>query len=92
MPMLSGLPGRKRDLRALNVASPTAALLALRSKLAASAAGSDGALNVWRDDVGMYRCEFMRFRRTVDSRVFHRLIEVRGWLKEWLPKVEDYRD
>ena len=87
MPMLRGLPGTKRDQRAVYVTSPTAAMRALRNKLAATAAGPEGAVSVWRDDAGAYRCDFQWHRVSYESRTFRTLRDVRGWLTLWLPRV-----
>ena len=88
MPRLSGLPGTQRDQEAVYVTSPTGAIRALRGKLAATAAGDEGALNVWRDDAGAYRCEFQRYWVTVDHQTYRTLREVREWLTAWLPKMD----
>jgi hypothetical protein len=86
---LRGLPGTKRNRKAGFVHSVTAALQALRAKGAATAASDNGALNIWRDDSGAYRCEFMRYRASVDRQIFHRVSDVRRWLKTWLPKTQE---
>jgi hypothetical protein len=82
---LEGADGTARDCEFFS--TPSRALKILRSGVAATAAADNGAINVWRDDDGMYRCE--RFRMM--SRKAHASMktqkEVVVWLKVELPKI-----
>jgi hypothetical protein len=89
MPVLTGLSGTDGKSReCVFVRSVPATLKVLRSGLAATAAGDNGAINVWRDDDGNYRCEFQRFMSVKDSQIFRHLVSVESWLKEWLEKIK----
>jgi hypothetical protein len=89
MPILTGLPGTNgKERECLMVGSFSAILKALRSRLAATAGGENGAINVWRDDTGLYRCAAMRFCRIIDERAFKTLKEIGPWAKEWLEKIK----
>jgi hypothetical protein len=87
MPTLSGLPGKRRDVEAVSVQSRTAAMQSLRSGQAATAAGDHGALNVWIDDEGLFRAEFMRRCRSIDAKQFKYLASVDAWLRVWFPRL-----
>ena len=84
---LVGLPGTSGNTEAEEVHSRTAAIRALRSGIAATASGDAGALNVWIDDGGKYRCEFMQHRATVRADVHQFIAAVDAWLAEWLPRM-----
>lgn len=59
----------------------------LTNHRACSGAGDHGAVIVWRDDAGGYRCAFQRFQNTIASVCLESKAAVYGWLKEWLPKM-----
>lgn len=52
---------------------------------AATAAGDCGSISVWKDDDGMWRCEFQRHYVTLDTRTFKHLSAACQWMKEWFP-------
>ena len=85
MPTLKGLPGTSGDVEAFAVRSRSAVLRCLRKQKAATAAGDHGALNVWIDDDGLFRCEFMRRCRTIDISRFAYVAAVDAWLRKWFP-------
>lgn len=89
MPVLTGLSGTNgKDRECVMVGSFSAILKALRLRLAATAAGDNGAINIWRDDAGLYRCAAMRFCRTIEERAFKTLKEIGPWAREWLGKIK----
>ncbi len=88
MPVLIGLSGTDGKAReCVFVRSVSATLKVLRLRKAATMAGDSGAINVWQDDDGNYRCEFQRFMSVKDSQIFRHLVSVESWLKEWLGKL-----
>lgn len=87
MGILSGLPGVRGDLEAEFASSVTGALDAIKHCRAVTGAGEHGAWSLWVDDDGMYRCEFCRFFRVMDSQIFRRKKDVRAWLRVWVPRV-----
>jgi hypothetical protein len=90
MVQLVGLPGVSREkTEAAFVRSVTAASKELRAGNAITSAGDCGAVNVWKDDEGMWRCEFHRFMVTIDSKTFKYLAAVCEWLREWMPRMND---
>ena len=92
MPQLVGLPGVKaKAIDSPSVSTRTAAIREIkRGARAITAAGDDGAINVWKDDDGMWRCEFQRYKSTLDSKTYRYLAAVDQWLKEWMPKLYEF--
>lgn len=90
MPLLIGIEGVEAgEVESVSVRSRTAAIRELRAGAkAVTAAGGEGALNVWRDDNGAFRCEFDRYRTPIDQKTFRFLGPVDDWLREWFPKLE----
>ena len=67
--------------------SSTGLLRALKTDRLATVAGEHGAVIVWIDDAGTYRCEFCRDDLTLEEQVFDAKAQVREWLSAWLPKL-----
>jgi hypothetical protein len=59
----------------------------VRQGIAATAANDYGAINIWDDKYGKYRCESMTYGVTVESKSFTRLVDVRRWATDWLHKI-----
>jgi hypothetical protein len=55
---------------------------------ALTAAKDNGAINIWIDDFGQYRCEAMRNFMSLEKGIFTKKFEVRDWAEEWLKKIE----
>lgn len=87
MPFLSGLPGTTGVVKCRMVWSVRGAKMALRSGVAATAAGNNGALNVWRGNDGAYLCEAYYRRSTVASAKFSAWSDVVKWLKQWFKEI-----
>ncbi len=60
----------------------------LDSGKAATAADENGALNVWKDDEGFFRCTAMRFCSTINEERFADFKDVEKWAKKWLKEIE----
>jgi hypothetical protein len=88
----TGLPGVRGGTikpRGKHIARTVAGVMAILQKgRIASAAGDDGAVTVWRDDEGSWRCEFSRWRSPVDNQTFDTKAAVQRWLVEWMPKLQ----
>ena len=65
----------------------TQAIALLRRRIVASTADDYGAITVWNDRNGRYRCEAHRWMKTVDSQVFSSLADVRKWWAKWVKKI-----
>ena len=83
---LSDLPGLPGETQAVPVRSVTAATKWLRKDWPVTAAGTYGAINVWRVD-GQWHAEFQRHFITVATLGCNHLASVVEWLKEWLPRL-----
>lgn len=68
--------------------SLTEGLRLFRSHAAITAAGDNGAINVWRDHAGRYRVSHYRYLALIDGRVLSTLKQVREWLKTHLPQIQ----
>lgn len=87
----NGMPDvRRKSLKGPMVDSANGFLTALRSHRICSAAGDDGAVNVYIADDGTYRCSFCRYLHYVSNEKFTTKAAVRRWLKEWLPKMYEF--
>ena len=92
---LIGLSGTRNTRRAERFESPAEAIKWLRKRVACTAADSNGALNVWDDRDGNYRCEAFRhlvvgwsISLRVDSQTFTSYKAVREWVAKWLKEIE----
>lgn len=86
----TGLPFvRGGTLRGPMVKSASAFLTALRRYRICSSSGCHGAVVVWLDDAGLYRCHFMRWRVTIAEACFRTKREVKDWLKLWLSRQHE---
>lgn len=85
---LRGLSGVKRkSLEAQIFRRPDQASRLLRTNRAITAADSNGAVNVWRDDAGLYRAEFYQHCVTKASWRGKQKTRLTEWLKTWMPKM-----
>lgn len=62
--------------------------VAMRDNRVCSAAGDNGAVTVWLDDGGAWRCAFTRWHFVVDEVVVGTKAQVWAWLQEWMPKCD----
>jgi hypothetical protein len=85
---LTGLTNTRKVRKCEFVSSATAVLRCLRKKVAATTAGDYGAINVWGDKDGDYRCDAMRYCATVDFQIFTNLNDVFTWSKKWIKEIE----
>ena len=84
---LIGLAGTRKVRHCEFFESPSGAVSCLRRKMASTSAGDYGAINVWDDKDGNYRCESMAHYNVLDSQVFSSLRAVRSWVSIWLRKI-----
>jgi len=83
----SDLPGVKGgSLPAFFFRSVSGAMIALRRNRACDSVGDHGSIIVFTDDAGAYRCLFFRYWSTIDEQTFRTKVQVKQWLKEWLPR------
>lgn len=78
--------GRLRGPMVHTVSGFRSAMVANR---AVSSAGDHGAIMVWRDDSGQWRCSFMRFCTPRNEAVFSSKAAVLKWVREWLPRTKE---
>lgn len=88
MPVLTSLPGTKEDKEVHFIDIPRRAVKFLLKGCAVTAVGENGAINVWSDDEGQYRCCSMRYYQTQDNKIFDDIQNIIPWLKIWLEKIQ----
>ncbi len=59
----------------------------LTPETALTAAGNNGAINVWIDDEGKFRCESMRFMVSLEEQTYSDRQSVRYWIAKWLVQI-----
>ena len=84
---LNGLPDTRKIRHCERFESGAEAVKWLRKKVACTAADENGALNIWDDKYGKYRCEAMRRYVVLESKAFTNFRDVRRWANEWLKKI-----
>lgn len=62
-------------------------ILNMNSVYAATAAGENGAINVWKDVYGKYRAEAQRHYHTVDELKTDDFCELKTFVDKWLIKI-----
>lgn len=88
MPRLIGLKGiTTKETECEWFSKPMQLKRILDSGKAATTAGDNGAINIWKDDEGFIRCEAQRWCRTINERKFSKISEVRTWANEWLLNI-----
>lgn len=89
MPRLCGMEGVAGGSLDCSIAySMTGTMKALMTERAVTGSGDNGAWNVWIDDAGLYRCNFYRYMQLLDVAAFTTKVELRNWLRTWIPEVE----
>ncbi len=87
MAELRGLAGVRGALACQHVASIDQAIRRIPKRRAVTAAGPDGAVNVWRDDAKRLRSNFCRYKHTVNEAEHEDIDCLRAWLNIWWPKM-----
>ena len=85
---LIGLPDTRKIRHCERFRTPAGAIALLRRKIVGTTADSNGALNVYMDKFGKYRCIACRHLCEIDSQTFTSLAAVRKWLVIWLEGIK----
>lgn len=56
--------------------------------LAATAAENNGAINIWIDDDGNFRCESMRFFQSLEKQIYDDINDAKTWARKWLSEIK----
>ena len=89
MPVLIRLPNViEKETQCAFFKRPAEIAKILDSGLAATASGSNGAINIWIDRDLRYRCEAYRYNVTVDSKCYTSIKFAKEWAKTWLNKIK----
>lgn len=82
---LSGVKNRDIDSYWINDTSDIKPTLELGC--ACTAAGNNGAFNVWKDDAGIIRGELSRYGFTVEKKIFSDYSEMESCVSDWLKRI-----
>ena len=92
MPILTGLEETIHDIECRFFRRTDRALRLLDLGFAVTAAGDNGAINIWKvwseGSEWDYHCKSMRFCQTKDYQIFKTKQEIIPWLKSWLRKIK----
>lgn len=55
---------------------------------AATTADTNGALNIWKDDEGIIRCNAMAWLQSLEKKQFKTLAGAEKWIAKWLKKIK----
>lgn len=87
--LLSGLEGvKKKDVPCQIFTSVSQIKKILDKNEAATTAGGNGAINIYKDDDGFLRGELMRHLRTIDKKIFNSMDELKKWATKWLIEIK----
>lgn len=87
--MLSGLTGvLRKEVKCEFFGSVTKGLQLLKKDKAATAAGDNGAINIYIDDEGVYRGYRYAYCSTKSFIVTMKINELAFWLKREFPKIK----
>jgi hypothetical protein len=85
--ILRDLPGTSKDVGGRVFWTPRQAEALLRRGLAATAAGPDGAINIWRDSEGKLRGHLMDYREVLEEKTFKSPSEAGLLCGRWLAAI-----
>lgn len=60
----------------------------IKQDLAVTAAGSNGAINIWLDDDNHFRCQAWRYMESMDKQTYSDVNNVKIWAKKWLSAIQ----
>lgn len=82
---LAGTNGNDIECKFINKGKQIEAIL--NDGIAATSAGDNGAINIWKDDEGFIRCESMRFMISLEKAAFEKMPDAVKWANKWLKKI-----
>lgn len=89
MGTLKGLEGVSVDeLECVFIQKPSDIRKILASGKAATTAGPNGAINVWKDDSGKIRCDAMRWLVSVDKKEYISMLFAEKWVSKWMREIQ----
>jgi hypothetical protein len=87
MPELRGLTGVAGALPCQHVVTIDQTLRRIKKRRAVTAAGPNGAINVWRDDRRRLRSAFCRHRVVIAEAGHSDATSLQAWLAAWWPEM-----
>lgn len=82
MPIAKGMPDTTGEREIVMSLDPVVLAQAASDGKLGMAAGSEGSINVWKDDAGKFRCERHRYKRMVAEGMFNTAMGARVWAKQ----------
>ncbi len=88
MGQLINLEGTTRkSIDALFIENGEDVKVIINNNYAATAAGTYGAINIWKDDSGDIRCEAMRNCSSLEKKTYKRIASAVRWANLWLEVI-----
>ena len=85
---LERLEGVKKELiDAVFIKRPVQLNEILKQGFAATAAGGNGAINIWRDDKGVIHTSASRYCIRLEHKEHPNLLSARTWIKDWFKQI-----
>jgi hypothetical protein len=88
MAQLVGLSGLKGPIDCEFFNSITEVSTILKKGIAATTANTNGAINIWIGDDGLYRGSLKKHQRTLCEIVSVEFVDVRHLCKQWLQRIK----
>lgn len=89
MANLKGLAGlSQEEIECLFIYEASDIKCILNNSKAGTAAGDNGAINVWYDDDRFIRCEAQRYCNTVESKKFKTFAPAIRWVAKWMDQIK----
>lgn len=89
MPALIDLEGTSRkSIESLFITKGSDIEVILANEYAATTAGHNGAINVWKDDDGNIRCEVLKHFASIEKKTYSSLSLATIWVNKWIKKIK----
>lgn len=88
MGVLKDLSGTERkEIPVLFIKNIEDIQVVLNNGMACTDAGSNGAINIWKDDENKIRCEAMKYMSSVELKIYDKISDAKRWYSRWKTKI-----
>jgi hypothetical protein len=85
---LAGLKGLKKTIKAVFIKKGEEICKVMEAGHGATAADQNGAINVYRADDGLIRCEAMKFQQIIEQKSYKTAGPAINWANKWLKLIK----